>query len=256
MSENGFNPLDLISAEIGSMTKLLHLMGLGKREINIYLYLLTTGPSTAREIAQSLSIPYSKAYDSLSKLERLGWVLRGEGRPRKFYSVSIKEIWEETKRNIETRMLEIEEKLIPLIERVASAQSPLFKIVLIGEEEIHRSFKKMLEWKGKEISIAIAHQELLEEEILELISALWGERARILLTRDVLESLRGQVKLKETKLRVIKEMFGSGIIGGGIMLVFRNGGRLSGLWSDHAYFVDLGRVYFEYLWSQSRDVSK
>ncbi|MGB9725205.1 MAG: TrmB family transcriptional regulator [Fervidicoccaceae archaeon] len=254
MKDEGVKPLDFLSAEIGSLARLLRLMGLGKREIDIYLYLLTHGPSTAREIAKSLNIPYSKAYDSLSKLNQLGWVIKTESRPYRFHPTNVREIWDETKKGIENKMQEVEEKLIPLIEKIASSPSPLFKILLIDESEVLRFFLKMIEFKGKELSLAIAHAELLKDNIPEILNTLWEDRARILLTKDIMESVGTSLKRKRVKLRVINEMFGSGAIGQGIMLIYKNGSRLNGLWSDHAYFVDLGRVYFEYLWNQAKDV--
>lgn len=254
MKNEGLKPLDLLSAELGSMTKLLRLMGLGKREIDIYLFLLTHGPSTAREIARSLSIPYSKAYESLSKLNRLGWVIKTEGRPYRFHPTNVREIWDETKKGIEAKMNEVEEKLIPLIEKISSSPSPLFKILLIDESEVFKFFSKMIGSKGKELSLAIAHVELLKNEVPEVLNSLWEDRARVLITKEVLEYSGSLLRGKKMKLRVINEMFGSGAIGQGIMLIYKNGDRLSGLWSDHAYFVDLGRVYFEYLWNQSSEV--
>jgi|UniRef100_A0A7J3SJN0 sugar-specific transcriptional regulator TrmB len=256
MKEEAVKPLDLISAEVGSLTKILRLMGLSKREIEVYLLLQANGPSTAREVAQGLDIPYSKAYESLSRLMKLGWVLRAEGRPHKFFPVNIREIWQEAKKEIEAKMSDVEERVIPVIEKLATTPSPLFKILLLGEEDVFRFFNKMIDARGKNLSLAIAHRELLTMQSIQRISGVWGASARLLVTKEVLDTSELKRFSREVKVRVIKEMFGSGVIGDGIMLVIRNGGRLNALWSDHAYFVDLGKVYFEYLWEQSKEIEQ
>jgi len=252
--EERLKPIDFISAEVRSLSKLLKLMGLGKREVDIYLYLLSKGPSTAKDIARDLNLPYSKSYEALTKLTRLGWVIKSEERPYRFYPMNIREVWNEMKKNIESKMLEVEEKLIPIVEKVATNSSPLFRILLIDEDEVQKFLSRMLQGRGREISLAIAHRELLNEEIVETLSAFWEGRARVILTKELAEDAHKIMSKKNIKFRVIKEMFGSGAIGHGILLIYKNEDRLNGLWSDHAYFVDLGKVYFEYLWSQANEV--
>jgi sugar-specific transcriptional regulator TrmB len=59
------------------LSRVLVLLGVGKREIDIYLALVEKGPLTARELSDQLGIPYTKIYAHLDKLGSLGLILWG-----------------------------------------------------------------------------------------------------------------------------------------------------------------------------------
>jgi Predicted transcriptional regulators len=59
---------------VESLTRVLAILGIGKREVDIYLALVEKGPLTARELSDKLGIPYTKIYVYLDKLERLGLI--------------------------------------------------------------------------------------------------------------------------------------------------------------------------------------
>ncbi len=60
-------------------------------EMRAYLYLLKAGLSTASQLSDEASIPYSKVYEALNSLERRGWIKSQEDRSRLYYPRSPKE---------------------------------------------------------------------------------------------------------------------------------------------------------------------
>jgi sugar-specific transcriptional regulator TrmB len=48
-------------------------------------------------------------------------------------------------------------------------------------------------------------------------------------------------------------MFGSGLITStAVLLIIKNADKLSGLFSNHKYIVDIATVYFNHLWTQAK----
>lgn len=68
-----------------SLARVLALLGIGRREIDIYLALVEKGPLTARELSDQLGIPYTKIYAYLDKLRNHGLISPERAvRPAKF----------------------------------------------------------------------------------------------------------------------------------------------------------------------------
>ncbi|MEM1807610.1 MAG: helix-turn-helix domain-containing protein, partial [Pyrobaculum sp.] len=63
----------------------LNNLGIGSKEVNIYITLVEKGALTARELSEILKIPYTKIYIYLKKLENIGLVeIDTRERPVKF----------------------------------------------------------------------------------------------------------------------------------------------------------------------------
>ncbi|HEW63862.1 TrmB family transcriptional regulator [Fervidicoccus fontis] len=250
MIENSNLPQFIIS-EVEPLLKLLKVYGMKKRDIEIYLRLLNSGGLTAKELSVMTGLPQSKVYESLSKLIEKGWVMKSSDRPSIFYPVNIAEVWNETKHEISKKMEEVETKVIPLLERASVGSPPLFRIFLLSEGKIQYYIEKVFSKASKEVLIAISHKEIINDEFFEKISSLKDKGAKIwmIITKGVYEFLKDKNIMVRENYKIADEMFGSGIISDEILLIFKNGNQLNALWSDHNYFVELGKIYFEHLWS-------
>lgn len=238
--------------EISPLLKFLKIFGLKKRDIEIYALLLINGKMTAKQISEITYLPSSKVYDSLSRLLEKGWVLKTSERPSKFEAINIRDLWKELKTELFAKIGYIENSILPIVERIATTQTTLFKIFLLNEDRLWNFIYRVIESEKKSISVAIAHQELIKKELIGKLQEVSNKiNVRLLVTESVYDSSQDLLKGFDGKMKKTKEMFGSGFIGNEIILIYKNGDRLYGLWSDHGYFVDLGKVYFEYLWSQA-----
>lgn len=65
--------------------KVLREMGLTDYETRAYLALLEKGVLTASQISENANVPYSKVYETLTSLERKGWIESERGRPGRYY---------------------------------------------------------------------------------------------------------------------------------------------------------------------------
>ncbi|NLE03210.1 MAG: TrmB family transcriptional regulator, partial [Crenarchaeota archaeon] len=88
----------------------LQEIGLTEYESRAYIKLVEKGPSTAGNISKLTSIPYSKIYEVLLRLEKKGIIETQKGRPIIFKaikpSIAIKEIETQLKNKIEKEYLE------------------------------------------------------------------------------------------------------------------------------------------------------
>lgn len=244
----------MISTEIAGLQKVLRIWGIGKRELEIYTTLLTSGELTAREISVKLNMPLSKVYDSLSVLLEKKWVARTPSRPFKYYATPIRNVWDDLKHYLLDTITYTEERIIPLLEDLSRSPASIFRVALIGKNRIPAYVDKLLRDSPSErVRIAISH-----EYILKLIYKYFSDKsleagAKVhILIEDGLYRKMEKTKLGSfAEVRKTGKMYGSGIIGKEILLVVGEGDSLQGLWSDHIYIVELGRGYFDHIWSTS-----
>ncbi len=243
--------LEFIDSELYGLNKLMKLLGLSKRDLEIYFLILTSKGMTANEISEILDIPLPKVYESLSVLSNRRWIYKTMERPARYYSIPIREVWEDLKRKINDMMREVEEKIIPVLESMSEKPAPLFKVILLGKDRIVSFTKRIIRISKSEVAIAMSFPEVMSRDVIEeLNKASAYKNIRLIVTEDVARILEGRLN-KYMQVKKVDKLFGSGVIGDEILLIVRSGGELNGLWSDHVYFIDLGKVYFNYMWSSS-----
>ncbi len=241
--------LEFIGNEIAGLNKLMRMLGVSRRDLEIYMLILTSGGLTANEISEILGIPLPKVYESLSLLASKRWVYRTADRPARYYSIPIRELWEDIKRSLFDMIKEVEEKIIPLLENMSKSPLPLFKVVLLGQDRIPLFAKRIIRRAREKVALAISFPELATKEIVEEINAASSTKSvQVIATKDVAKKLEKEGLESSVKFKIVDKLFGSGVIGDEILLVVRSGETLNALWSDHVYFIDLGWVYFNYVW--------
>lgn len=252
MSGEVSSVLDFLSSEITGLYRFIKILGISKRELDVYALILTSGGLTANEISEMLGLPLSKVYDSLSSLLQRRWIFRTSDRPARYYAVPVSEVWEEIKKNINEQIREVEEKILPLLESLSRSPVPLLKIVLLDQSKIPTFIKRILNRGEESIYITLAYPELVEPSVVaELRRAAMRRTFRALVAREVHEAFKKSGLGDVVEYRLVDKLFGSGIIGEEVLIIVKSSGVLQGLWSDHYYFVELGRVYFNHLWEKA-----
>lgn len=240
-------------------------IGLTEYESLAYLSLVRSGELTAREVSGSTSIPYSKVYSVLDRLERKGWVEVKGGRPRKYYPRSpIEALRAEHLRMInrfERNRESIVAELQPLYEQREIKERPEIWIVR-GTENVASNLRETLGRAKRELMVAIPWitPELLQM-VFPSIELLRDSKVNILLltTTEALKSIDSYlVYIAEVRTR--DEMFGGGVVADGqeTLLFLGQGGaeqQTLAIWSDHVGLTMIAKTYFEHLWNTAKPFS-
>ena len=247
------NVLDFVSSEITGLYRFIRILGISRRELEIYTLILTTGGLTANEISDILGIPLSKVYESLTNLINRKWVYKTADRPARYFSIPVRDVWEDIKKSVFNQFKEVEEKIIPLLENVSNAPEPLFRVVLLDYSRIFMFAQRIINKSKNKVAVVINYPELLNDSLLkDIVAASSRKQIRVLVDKNLHKSSKIKEFTEIIPIKTMDKLFGSGIIGDEILLVVKTGNLLQGLWSDHLYFVDLGWIYFNYLWNDTK----
>lgn len=239
-------------------------LGLTDYEARAYLALVAHGPMSAGEVSRYASIPFSKVYSVLERLEGRGWVEVRRGRPNVYHARPPSEVLRVERLRRESEFLEYErcvvEELQPIYESGETEERPNIWIIR-GEGGVLARVRDVLSRARSELLLALpsipaGFSSMLVPALLHLKNM--GIQVRLLATREAQRQLGGI--LGAVDVRVRDEMFGGGVIVDGreAVLILGGGGVENPLaiWSDHAGLAQVARVYFEYLWGSSRPVSE
>jgi sugar-specific transcriptional regulator TrmB len=161
----------------------LEEFGLSSYESRVYLSLISSGISTAKEISLSSKIPFGRIYDVLSSLEDKGLVDTQESRPKKFSAKDPKiainnllDIKSLELEDITQKAVIIEEKLSQLY--AVKPEESLFWSVALGQEAIGQYIDKIGEARRELntiLNLRVAsriHQKDIIRELMEKIKLL------------------------------------------------------------------------------------
>lgn len=243
--------------------RVLRELGLTDYETRVYIALLEKGASTASQVSENSDVPYSKVYETLTSLERKGWIETERGRPGRYYPKAPSEALATTKMQVEERVKTWERtittELQPLYERREIREKPDIWI-LRGELSVVAKLREMLEKTKSELMIAAPNfPKALANLALPILQRLQSNNVKILfmaskqtdaLDFDELESL--------AEVRERDQMFGGGVIVDGkeAMLFLGEGKPNLVIWSSHLGLVQFAKDYFRYLWDSSQARSR
>ena len=239
---------DVISELINRVSPYLRAFGLSRSELRVYAMLLTKGPMTAKEIAESLNVSQVKVYPMLNGLIKRGWVKKDDGRPTKYSAVSLLEVWQGLKNDIIKKLDDIERDIILPLNALFGSRPTSQTVAIVSGSSITDAVLALLMRDSREVKVAIAHRELTDDKIVSAIIEA-SKRATIkVLLKDGLElSLPARVEVKRKE-----GLFGSGVItDDSVLLIVKAGNTLSGIASNHEYFVSIAKVYFDHLWGSA-----
>jgi len=109
---------ELLEETISRVSKFASVFGISKSELKVYSYLLIYGRATAREVSNKLSLPYTKVYNILSKLEGRGWVIKIDKRPAVYEAIPLRDVWNKIKITFQEKLDEFEKQFIEPISSI------------------------------------------------------------------------------------------------------------------------------------------
>lgn len=247
---------DIISQDA---RKVLRELGLTDYETRAYLALLEKGALTASQVSEDAEVPYSKIYETLSSLERKGWIETEHGRPTRYYPKAPSEALATMKLQLEDKVKTWEktvlDELEPLYERREIREKPDIWI-LRGEFNTLAKLKEMIEKTRNKLMIAAPIlPKTLADVTTNMIEALHNANVKVLFMVSKKAKEWNLKKLGDVaEVRVRDHMFGGGAIADGkeAMLFLGEDKPTLVIWSNHLGLVQFAKDYFEYLWGSSK----
>ncbi|MCI2415273.1 MAG: BlaI/MecI/CopY family transcriptional regulator [Candidatus Aramenus sp.] len=238
---------NLIEDILSRVSRFASILGISKSELRIYATLLLEGQMTARQISDKLEISYTKVYSILTKLEERGWIRKTGKKPSYYYAIPIRDLWANIKKLLEEKINEFEKQFIEPISAMLSSSSS-YTIMVIPTVDLKKTIFEILNENSKRYYVVLSYPELVTNDVIELLSTkVFNSEVRLLVTSSV-----SVTKIPPESIKRSDNMFGSGIItASSVLLIVKNNDRLSGILSNHKYFVDIATVYFNHLWESS-----
>jgi len=238
--------------------RVLRELGLTDYETRSYLALLEKGVLTASQVSENAEVPYSKVYETLTSLERKGWIETEQGRPARYYPKAPSDALATMKLQLEDKVKAwektIRNELEPFYERREIREKPDIWI-LRGEFNTLVKLKEMVEKTKIELMIAApALPKALAEAAANMIEQLHNANVKVLfMVSKNAEEWNLQKLADVAEVRVRDHMFGGGAIVDGkeAMLFLGENKPTLVIWSNHLGLVQFAKDYFEYLWSSS-----
>lgn len=242
--------------------KVLRDLGLTDYETRAYLALIGRGVLTASEVSENAGVPYSKVYETLTSLERKGWIETERGRPGRYYPKAPSEALATEKLKLEEKLhvweKTISDELQPLYEKREIREKPDIWI-LRGEVNIIAKLRDTLEKAKSELMIAAPLlPKPLTDLVVPVLQQLHGSSVKIFL---MVSKHASNWNLKELSriadVRIRDQMFGGGVIVDGKEAILFLGEEKPTLviWSNHVGLVQFAKDYFEHLWDSSETVN-
>jgi sugar-specific transcriptional regulator TrmB/CBS domain-containing protein len=153
------------------ITKFLHVLGLSKREIQVYIFLSKSGIQSTSYVAKKLKMERVQAYRTFKKLQEKGFIEATLERPTRFTAVSFETLLDSfinSKKSEVVRLTKQKEKLLSTWQAMSKPEStyPVSKFsVVTGKKKIHTKMKSMIEESTKEVLILTTSVGLIQEDI-------------------------------------------------------------------------------------------
>lgn len=248
-------PQDAISQD---SRRVLRELGLTDYETRAYLALIERGVLTASQVSENAGVPYSKIYETLTSLERKGWIETERGRPGRYYPKAPSEA-------LTTAKLQLEEKLRTWEKTISGELQPFYERreihekpdiwILRGEFSTLAKLREVLGKAKTELMVAApALPKPLSDLFLPLLNQLQSNSVRVFF---MVSKQNAGWNLKELKriaqVRVRDQMFGGGVIVDGKEAILFLGEEKPTLviWSNHVGLVQFAKDYFQHLWDSS-----
>jgi len=238
--------------------KVLRELGLTDYETRSYLALLERGVLTASQVSENAQVPYSKVYETLTSLERKGWIESEHGRPTRYYPKAPSEALAAMKLQLEDKVKTWEKTIVgelePFYERREIREKPDLWI-LRGEFNTLAKLKEMLEKTKNELMIAAPIlPKTLADAVTPMLRQLQNANVKVFFMVSKQAKDWNPQKIADlAEVRVRDHMFGGGVIADGkeAMLFLGEDKPSLVIWSNHLGLVQFAKEYFRYLWESS-----
>jgi len=237
--------------------RVLRELGLTDYETRAYLALIERGVLTASQVSDSSGVPYSKVYETLTSLERKGWIETEQVRPGRYYPKAPSEALATAKLQLDERVKTWEKTILgelqPFYEKREIREKPDIWI-LRGEFSAIAKLREMLDNTKNELMIAApTFPRAFADAIMPILKRLQNNNVKIFLMVSKQSTELNVSELESlAEVRVRDQMFGGGVIADGKESVLLLGEKPTlVIWSNHIGLVQFAKDYFQHLWNSS-----
>jgi sugar-specific transcriptional regulator TrmB/CBS domain-containing protein len=159
------------------VTKFLQLLGLSKREIQVYMFLAKSGVQSTSFVAKRLKMERVQAYRTFKKLQEKGFIEATLERPTRFTIVPFETLVDNfisAKRNEVTNLNDQKTSLLTAWQSISAPESeyPVAKFSIItGKKKIHSKMINMIEESKSEVIVLTTALGLIQEDIAGIFDA-------------------------------------------------------------------------------------
>lgn len=159
------------------VTKFLQILGLSKREIQVYMFLAKSGVQSTSFVAKRLKMERVQAYRTFKKLQEKGFIEATLERPTRFTIVPFENLVDtfiNAKKNEVLNLNEQKQNLLSAWQSISTPESeyPVAKFSIItGKKKIHSKMISMIEETQKEGLFLTTGLGLIQEDIAGIFDA-------------------------------------------------------------------------------------
>ena len=159
------------------VTRFLQLLGLSKREIQVYMFLAKSGVQSTSFVAKRLKMERVQAYRTFKKLQEKGFIEATLERPTRFTIVPFSALVDNfitAKKNEVTSLNEQKQNLLTAWQSISAPESeyPVAKFSIItGKKKIHSKMLNMIEESKSEVIVLTTALGLIQEDIAGIFDA-------------------------------------------------------------------------------------
>ncbi len=159
------------------ITRFLQILGLSKREIQVYMFLAKSGVQSTSFVAKRLKMERVQAYRTFKKLQEKGFIEATLERPTRFTIVPFEALVDNfitAKRNEVSNLSEQKQNLLTAWQSISAPESeyPVAKFSIItGKKKIHSKMLNMIEEAKSEVIVLTTALGLIQEDIAGVFDA-------------------------------------------------------------------------------------
>ncbi len=181
------------------ITRFLQILGLSKREIQVYMFLAKSGVQSTSFVAKRLKMERVQAYRTFKKLQEKGFIEATLERPTRFTIVpfcTLVDNFITSKKNEVTNLNDQKQDLLSAWESISAPESeyPVAKFSIItGKKKIHSKMLNMIEESKNQILVLTTALGVLQEDIAGIFDAAFvpsQERSVQVLTDVSMDNLK------------------------------------------------------------------
>jgi sugar-specific transcriptional regulator TrmB/CBS domain-containing protein len=269
------------------VTKFLQILGLSKREIQVYMFLAKSGVQSTSFVAKRLKMERVQAYRTFKKLQEKGFIEATLERPTRFTIVPFEALVDSfinTKKNEVTNLTDQKQSLLTAWQSISAPETeyPVAKFSIItGKKKIHSKMLSMIDESKSEVIILTTSLGLIQEDIAGIFdSALSSSQERSIQFQVITNISPENLKVVERLDReVSREKIGMKLRHVGmtskffprflikdeeeaiLYAPFSNEASVlnledEGLWINDKMFISVLKAFFEQMWQSGIEVSR
>jgi sugar-specific transcriptional regulator TrmB/CBS domain-containing protein len=159
------------------VTRFLQILGLSKREIQVYMFLAKSGVQSTSFVAKRLKMERVQAYRTFKKLQEKGFIEATLERPTRFTIVPFSALVDNfitAKKNEVVNLNDQKQNLLTAWQSISAPESeyPVAKFSIItGKKKIHSKMLNMIDESKSEVIVLTTALGLIQEDIAGIFDA-------------------------------------------------------------------------------------